>query len=107
VYLLVKWLGSFVDAQQLGQVFGDGIGYDLPNGSTLMPDVSFVSIDRLLPLDSPLDLSPDLAVEVVSPSNTFTEMRRKIEMYLTNGSVRVWVVYPDERVVEICQRPPL
>lgn len=103
VSLLFKLLVNFADTHQLGEVFGDGTGYELPNGSTLMPDVSFVSLDRMPPIDSPLELAPDLAVEVISPSNTFAEMRRKIELYLSNGSSRVWMIYPDERVVEIYQ----
>ena len=37
---------------------------------------------------------PDIAVEVVSPSNTAAEMERKIREYLAAGSQRVWVVYP-------------
>ena len=38
--------------------------------------------------------APDIAVEVVSPSNTTTEMERKVGEYLAAGSQRVWVVYP-------------
>jgi Uma2 family endonuclease len=38
--------------------------------------------------------APDIAVEVVSPSNTTAEMERKVREYLAAGSQRVWVVYP-------------
>ena len=37
--------------------------------------------------------SPDIAVEVVSPSNTAAEIERKVSEYLAAGSQRVWVVY--------------
>ena len=38
--------------------------------------------------------APDIAVEVVSPSNTATEMQRRVSEYLEAGSQRVWLVYP-------------
>lgn len=61
------------------------------------PDVSFV----LLPRGTGVTLTrrfvpnaPDIAVEVVSPSNTAAEIERKVREYLAVGSQRVWVVYP-------------
>ena len=61
------------------------------------PDVSFV----LLPRGTGVALTrrfvpnaPDIAVEVVSPSNTVAEMERKTGEYLAAGVQRVWVVYP-------------
>lgn len=43
---------------------------------------------------------PDLAVEVLSPSNTLPELRRKAEVYLQNGTALVWLVNPDEKTAE-------
>lgn len=61
------------------------------------PDVSFV----LLPRGTGVTLTrrfvpnaPDIAVEVVSPSDTASEMESKVREYLAAGSQRVWVVYP-------------
>jgi Uma2 family endonuclease len=38
---------------------------------------------------------PDLAVEIISPSNSAEEMERKIAEYFLAGALRVWVVYPE------------
>lgn len=43
--------------------------------------------------------SPELSIEVVSPSNTKKKLAEKIELYLANGSLAVWVVYPKKRKV--------
>jgi Uma2 family endonuclease len=43
--------------------------------------------------------SPELAIEVVSPSNSRKELTEKIDLYLTHGSLAVWIVYPRKRVV--------
>ena len=45
--------------------------------------------------------SPDIAVEVVSPSNTAAEMERKVAEYLAAGSQRVWVAHPSIRSVTV------
>ena len=60
------------------------------------PDVSFRLVPRNRKRQSEGFLSgaPDIAIEVISPSNTAAEMDRKIREYLAAGSQRVWVVYP-------------
>ncbi len=45
--------------------------------------------------------APDIAVEVVSPSDTAPEVERKVAEYLAAGSQRVWVVYPSGRRVAV------
>lgn len=49
------------------------------------------------------DSAPDLAVEVISPSNRAADMRRKIGNYFESGSTEVWVVYPDSKTIELHQ----
>jgi Uma2 family endonuclease len=63
--------------------------------------LSVLRNDRLTPVTKDLPLgAPDLAIEVVS-SETAARLRTKIRLYLKYGSKAVWVVYPDERLVEI------
>jgi Uma2 family endonuclease len=51
-----------------------------------------------------IERAPDLAVEVISPSNRAADMKRKVEKYLRAGTAEVWLVYPESRSVE-CHRP--
>lgn len=101
---LVFMLKTFVDPRSLGIVFGDGAGFDLPNGDSVEPDVAFVAGADAVSLPKRYNVAPDLAVEVVSPSNTPTEMSDKIDSYLTSGTKRVWVVYPERHVIEVFRR---
>lgn len=44
---------------------------------------------------------PELAVEVVSPSETARDLARKIDLLLAGGSLAVWVIYPEKREVRV------
>ena len=44
---------------------------------------------------------PDLAAEVQSPSNSLRDMRDKADLYLRNGSQLVWLVFPDDKRIEV------
>jgi Uma2 family endonuclease len=65
------------------------------------PDAAFVRKDRLAPRPSKKDLAipPDLAAEVLSPTDAAVDVNRKIEQYLVAGVRLVWVVDPDTRMV--------
>lgn len=79
-------------------------GYTLRTGPDTVrgPDVSFVFQPRVEGRGSGFPSgSPDIAVEVFSPSDTAAEMARKVAEYLAAGSQRVWVVYPAGRRVII------
>jgi Uma2 family endonuclease len=67
------------------------------------PDVAFVSRSRLpsLPVEGYIPLSPDLAVEVVSPNDLAYEVEAKVELWLSAGVKEVWVIMPRSRTVTI------
>lgn len=71
------------------------------------PDLSFVAAARLPPTGIPeafWELAPDLAVEIVSPSETAEEVREKVRDFLAAGTLLVWVIYPRSREV-LVHRP--
>ncbi len=74
----------------------------------LVPDVSYVSNERLRPLsDAEIQippLAPDVAVEILSPADRRIDIDDKISVYLRAGSSLVVVVDPRRRVVELHDR---
>ena len=79
-------------------------GYTLRQGPDTVrgPDVSFVFQPRVEGRGGGFPTgAPDIAVEIVSPSNTAADVARKVAEYLAAGSQRVWVVYPAGRRVVI------
>lgn len=67
------------------------------------PDVAFVSANRIPqePLDGPLPIVPDLAIEVVSPTDIWTKVDDKVDEYLEAGVRLVWVIYPRRQTVYV------
>lgn len=93
-------LMQIVFKQQLGYVLGDGQDYILDEGVVLKPDVSFIAGHFNTPPKYPTT-SPDIAVEILSPSNTASEMNYKINTYFQHGSRLVWVIDPDRKIVTV------
>ena len=95
-------LGSYVRNHRLGRVLGEGGSYIMKRGpdTVYVPDVSFIANERV-PYASArrkfVDGAPDLAVEVMSPSDRFSVIRRKADFYIATGTQIVWIVRPDER----------
>ena len=99
-------LGSYILSNRLGQMFNADIGYVFSrNPDTVRsPDASFIRQDRLLPQGDRSRFSevlPDLAVEVISPSDRLTEVNEKALFYIEHGIQLVWVVNPRNRTVTV------
>jgi Uma2 family endonuclease len=91
-------LGDFVDEHKLGDVVGAETGFRLSATTLHAPDAAFISSAKLAQITEPdkfLPFPPDLAVEVVSPGDTATEIQDKVNLYLDAGTLIVWVMYPD------------
>ena len=108
---LDRRVGGFAEEHDLGEV-GPEAGFILSRDpdTVLGPDLSFVRAERLPPLaeEGFFEGPPDLAVEVLSPSNTATEVARKVALYLEAGCPLVWVVDGPRRHVHVHRpgRPP-
>jgi Uma2 family endonuclease len=102
---LITILWGFVRPQNLGLVAGEGGMMRLAPGLVRIPDVAFVSWERLpgrrMPTEPVPGLVPDLAVEVLSASNTPGEMERKRREYFTAGVRLVWFIDPEARTVAV------
>jgi Uma2 family endonuclease len=104
--IIAAALLAFVRSRKLGVVTGADGGYRLGPGTDLAPDVDFIRADRL-PLRSSPDYdrlvsgAPDLAVEVASPTQHRSALRRKAQRYLAAGTQLVWIVWPKHRQIEV------
>ena len=99
-------LTAHAHTKQPGKVYTAEAAFELAHDPdvTFAPDVAFVRAERLPPLHErvgAIKLAPDLAVEIVSPSDRMTTVRRKVAAYLAHGTAMVWVIEPRRRTVTV------
>lgn len=100
---VVQYMGIFVDEHDLGYVTGADGGYNISDENSFAPDVAFISKTRQpeLPRRGYNPIPPDLAVEVISPSDSYTDVSKKVATYLRNGTQMVWVFDPGTELVAV------
>ena len=99
------YLELYFEEHPIGIVGGESGPMKTTPGQVRMPDVSVVLVDRLtdemLRTQKVLGLAPDLAVEVLSESNTRREMDRKLQEYFDAGVRLVWYIDPVARTAQV------
>jgi Uma2 family endonuclease len=107
---LLTRLQTWADRQGGWTVFDSSTGFRLADGSVLSPDASAVRLERWQALSAEQrrgfpPLCPDLVVELASPSDDGPRgaeaLRRRLTAYLANGAQLGWLLYPEQRAVEI------
>ncbi|HKO58338.1 MAG TPA: Uma2 family endonuclease [Thermoanaerobaculia bacterium] len=103
VHEIGRRLGNHVYERKLGRVYGPDVGFLIARDPDTVrePDVSFVRADRVVPTPKYFPGPPDLAIEVVSPNDTYSEVRAKKDEYLRAGVKAVVIVDPPTRTVTI------
>jgi Uma2 family endonuclease len=99
---LIHLLLNYLATNDLGYVTGPDGGYRIGPHNLVQPDVGFISKSRaggLTGIEFPA--APDLAIEVVSPSETASSIRKKARAYLEAGAQFVWAFYPEDKEVDV------
>jgi Uma2 family endonuclease len=97
-------LHAFVYGQGLGRLSTENGGYILSRDpdTVVAPDIGFVRRDAAregIPPEQFAQVAPDLAVEVMSPTDRFVALERKAHRYLAAGTRLVWIVNPRMRTI--------
>jgi Uma2 family endonuclease len=103
-------VAAFVEARGAGATYTAEAGFVLARDPDCVraPDIAFVAKGRLPGTLAPegfFPSAPDLAVEVVSPTDRGSDIEEKVAEYLEAGTRLVWVVYPDLRRVRVYRAP--
>jgi len=107
--VLAFFLETFLAVHKLGLTAGEAGMLRLAPGLVRIPDICFISWDRLPDRRTPREpipsLAPDLAVEILSASNTPKEIARKLRDYFAAGTSLTWIVDPIARTVCVHTAP--
>jgi Uma2 family endonuclease len=105
---LAAWIAhlllSYVEQHELGgAVTGADGAAQLNQYNTRIPDVAYITAERAQKQDEDAYIqgAPDLAVEVVSPSNSPLEMQQRAGEYLAAGARLVWIVDPEQHAIDV------
>ena len=107
---IVIWLGYLIMpyAIDLGMLTASQAGYRMSGGNLRVPDFAFTRYDRFPNGEVPdgfIEFAPDLAVEIISPSEEPGDMARKVEEYFQSGSKQVWHMFPETQTVTVFRSP--
>ena len=99
-------LAQYVKSNKLGVCFGAETGFKIESDPDTVraPDVAFIGRERIPESGITKKFwpgAPDLAVEVVSPGDTYSEVEEKVGQWLDAGARAVWVVNPKRRGVSV------
>lgn len=93
--------------RRTGWVFGGKAGYHCfpaKKNQVRKPDVSFIHGSRLAAVPKGhIKINPDLAVEVISPNDLYSEVQQKVQEYQRAGFPLIWVVDPGTRTVDVLE----
>ncbi len=104
---MIYFLNAFVIPRNLGYVTGPDGGYTIDEHNGYQPDAAFISKARHAELKGvEFPVAPDLAVEVISPSESSNDVLKKVKRYLQAGTKLVWTLYPDDESVYAWQMNP-
>ena len=105
---LFKRLDALTTARKLGQILYAPFDFVVRRAPvrTRQPDLFFLSRDRLqdwaqLQEQPRLEFAPDLVIEILSPSETYTYWSEKLQDYFVLGVPEVWLVDVDKRAIEV------
>ncbi len=107
---IVIWLGYliFPYADPYGILTASQAGYRMASGNVRLPDFAFTRYDRFPDGEVPdgfVEFAPDLAVEIISPSEEPADMARKMEEYFASGAQQVWHMFPETKTLLVFRSP--
>ena len=91
-----------------GRLYDSSVGFRMANGNIRSPDVSYMLKSRLPEGQSPHDLAdgaPDLAVEIIFPSERLSDVLGKVADYFESGAQQVWLLFPEKQQVVVYRSP--
>jgi Uma2 family endonuclease len=103
---LTGWLARHVEEQELGEVYAAETGFKLKSDPDTVraPDAAFIRQERVDEVGETQGYwpgAPDLAVEVLSPSDTIAQVEEKVTEWLAFGTRLVWVISPKLRTITV------
>lgn len=104
---IIGEIGIYLKQHKVGAIYTPDTTFMIGSNERL-PDVGFISAERFPPEGSPCgkwEIAPDLAVEVISPTDVWDKVKRKVREYFAAGVRQVWLVSQEDKEVMVYDSP--
>jgi len=104
---IILELGNYLRKSKVGKIYTPDTTFQV-GSSERLPDVGYVSAARIPAEGSPIgkwEIAPDLAIEIISPTDIWDKVNRKVNEYFAAGVRQVWLVSQGEEQVMIYDSP--
>jgi len=104
VFEILLAVRRYLQQSRIAGLTYQDVEFALTGNDRVRPDVAVVLGEKATRLDPdkvPVPAAPDIAIEVISPSERASESHDKVRAYLRSGTTEVWQVYPKSRTVQI------
>ena len=100
---LYMFIGTYLDAKELGYCFIDGADIYFPDGSLFQPDFSIVlkENEKIISWGGDIYGSPDMVVEILSRSTKKRDITIKKDTYERNGVREYWIIDPYMKAISV------
>jgi Uma2 family endonuclease len=103
---IVRCLDMWADEDGRGLAFDSNTGFTMPDGAVRSPDAAWLSqekYDTLSPEETERfgRVCPEFVIELVSQSQSSTDLHAKMQAWIANGAELAWLVDPAQRIVTI------
>ena len=99
---LTRKLGAYVEEREMGEVYPEA-SFRIGRNERI-PDLAFIAAARIPPEGEPntaWPMPPDLAVEIISPSDYYEKVHAKALEYLAAGVQQVWLISPENQTITV------
>jgi Uma2 family endonuclease len=106
---LTARLFTFFERSPIGEVLNSENLYALSQNTRRAPDLAIILGNRHSELENAkvIPIVPEIAIEILSPSETLRMIHRKLKQYFEAGVKEVWIIDPSDRTTEIWTGPHL
>ncbi len=98
---LDRLIGNYLDANPIGEIFTAPFDVYLGTLNAVQPDLVYISNENRSVLRSRIHGTPDLVIEILSPSNAQLDLGRKRQIYQEHRVREIWYIYPQARKIAV------
>ena len=100
ILVIIKYLETYIKKNSIGEIFLSPLDVVLGEHNTYQPDLLFIlESNKKIIEDTKINGTPDMVVEVLSPSNAYYDLVIKKKIYESSGVKEYWIVFPYEQSV--------